>query len=236
MYSEKLESLIDAILADGKIEDNEMAVLKRAAEREGEDPDEIEIIVKGRLAKMQRSLASANAESKPQNPVSNKFGNVMKCPSCGAQIVGGSAKCPECGYNFSGIKANSSATKLAQELQRLTEKENEKRQEASGLISGLGKMYGSMFSQAAKTFTGERDPKVVLVENFPVPNTREDLLEFLTSIQTKAKKPTFFTKGSTHLAMDHAYWHLYSNCINKARISYANDPDFRFFFEDYMSR
>lgn len=238
MYSEKLESLIEAIIADGEIEESEMLVLKKAAVKEGEDPDELEIIVKGRLAKMQKAQA-AQVPPMPVEPVNlenAKHGNLMSCPSCGAQVIGGKAFCPECGYNFSNVKANSSAEKLAAKLQELVEKENANSPEATGILSGLGKAYGSMFSQAAKQLSGKKDPKVTCIENFPVPNTREDLLEFLTSIQPKAKKPSFFTKGNADLAMEHAYWALYSNCINKARVSFKDDPDFQYFFDDYNKR
>lgn len=228
MYSEKLESLIDAILADGVIEDNEMAVLKRAAEKEGEDPDELEIVIKGRLAKMQRANAQAMPPMPETSKANAKYGNVKKCPSCGAQIIGGTAKCPECGFNFSGIQVNSSAQRLANELQKLVEKEKK----SDGSIDGYANMVGSAYD----TMMGKQDPKVALIENFPIPNTREDLLEFLTSLQPKAKKPNFFTRNSTMYALSHAYWKLYGTCLNKARISYANDPDFNFFFEDYKKR
>ena len=57
MYSEKLENLIEAIIADGEIENSEMVVLKRAAAKEGEDPDELEVVVKGRLAQMKKKTA-----------------------------------------------------------------------------------------------------------------------------------------------------------------------------------
>lgn len=238
MYSEKLEGLIEAIIADGEIEESEMAVLKRAAEREGEDPDELEIVVKGRLAKMKKAQAQQMPPmpAEPVNLANAKHGNVMSCPNCGAEVIGGKACCPECGYNFTNIKANSSAEKLAKQLQELVEKEDARSSNAHGLISGLGEFYGSGLSAMAKQATGKKDPKATLVENFPVPNTREDLLEFLTSIQPKAKKPSFFTKNNATLALEHAYWSLYSNCINKARISYKDDPDFQYFFEDFKKR
>ena len=223
MYSEKLENLIEAIIADGEIENSEMVVLKRAAAKEGEDPDELEVVVKGRLAQMKKKTAE------PANLPNGKYGNVMLCPSCGAQIVGGKAQCPECGYNFTNIKSNSSAEKLAKGLQELVEKENAKE---LGLVSGLSNFYGTTLG----SWIGKKDPKAAYIENFPVPNTREDLLEFLTSVQSKAKKPSFFTRGRADLAIDHAYWNLYSNCINKARVSFKDDPDFRFFFEDYKHR
>lgn len=233
MYSEKLESLIEAILADGEIEDTEMAVLKKAAQKEGEDPDEVEIVARGRLAKLKK----AQAPSTPPPSMANaKQGNVMKCPNCGSPIIAGKASCPECGYFFTNVKANSSAEKLAAKLQELVEEENKDSSDSVGLLSGMNKFYGSAFSQLTKQASGKKDPKVILIETFPVPNTREDLLEFLTSIQPKSKKPSFFTKNNAALAMEHAYWKLYSNCINKARISFGDDSDFQFFFEDFRKR
>lgn len=222
MYSERIESLIEAILADGEIEESELRVLKKAAQREGEDPEEVEIVVRGRLAKMQKSQSVGVAV--PSNVPDAKQGNVMRCPNCGAEVVGGKAFCPECGYNFTNVKANSSAEKLAQKLQELSEKNG-----GPGLLSGLNSMLG-------KAYSGKKSPEAVCIENFPVPNTREDLLEFLTSIQPKAKKLNFFTKQKMEYEIPGAYWALYSNCINKARISFKNDPDFQFFFEDYNNR
>ena len=93
--------------------------------------------------------------------------------------------------------------------------------------------------------------KMDIIQNFPVPNNREDLIEFLTAIQPKAD-PTAPKKGMTgvsvpgiglvnsiinqHENLGYAYWVLYSNCINKARIGFANDPDFAPFFSFYDSK
>lgn len=223
MYSERLESLIEAIIADGEIEENELLALRKASIKEGEDPDEVEIVVKGRLAKMQKT--------------NGKLGNVMFCPSCGAQVIGGKAFCPECGYNFSNVKANSSAEKLAAKIQEEVDRQAAKEQNHSflgGALAGMGKAYFKTFS----TMAGVKDPIVAIIENFPVPNTREDLLDFLSSLQGKAKKKRF-TSGwdydNSYLIPD-AYWRLYCQCINKAKISFLNDPDFKMFFDDYNKR
>ena len=76
-------------------------MLKRAAAKEGEDPDELEVVVKGRLAQMKKKTAE------PANLPNGKYGNVMLCPSCGAQVVGGKAQCPECGYNLLSGESSS---------------------------------------------------------------------------------------------------------------------------------
>ena len=53
MYSKDLEQLIDAALADGIITDKERAVIKKRAEKEGIDLDEIDVYLDGRLAQLQ---------------------------------------------------------------------------------------------------------------------------------------------------------------------------------------
>jgi len=49
MYSKELEELISAAIADGVITDKERAVIRNRAEREGEDADEVEVYMEGRL-------------------------------------------------------------------------------------------------------------------------------------------------------------------------------------------
>ena len=54
MYSKELEELIDSVLADGVVTDQERTVLRKRALACGEDPDEVMIVVDGRLAKMKK--------------------------------------------------------------------------------------------------------------------------------------------------------------------------------------
>ena len=93
MYSKELEELIESVLADGVVTDQERTVLRKRAQACGEDPDEVMIVVDGRLAKMKKASA-------PTTPTVEKRGNIVKCPSCGAPIEAGSVKCAECGYVF----------------------------------------------------------------------------------------------------------------------------------------
>lgn len=49
-------------------------------------------------------------------PKSNKFGDVRKCPTCGAMVESFQTKCPECGYEFTNIEANNTTQKLLDAL------------------------------------------------------------------------------------------------------------------------
>lgn len=55
MFSKELEEIIEAALADGVLTDKERAVLHKRALAEGVDPDELDIVIDGRLAKIKKS-------------------------------------------------------------------------------------------------------------------------------------------------------------------------------------
>lgn len=110
MYSRELEELIESVLADGVLTDKERTVLRKRAQACGEDPDEVMVVVEGRLTKMNKQ------------PTNEKRGNVVKCPNCGATVDGGAVKCSECGYVFTNMKTNSSSERFAKELAALLDK------------------------------------------------------------------------------------------------------------------
>lgn len=55
LFSQRLEALISAALQDGELTDKERELLKRRVEKEGEDWDEVEMIIDARLAEMKDS-------------------------------------------------------------------------------------------------------------------------------------------------------------------------------------
>lgn len=63
-FSTRLETLISAALQDGVLTDKEREVLKRRAEADGEDWDEVEMIIEARLAEMHS--ATSPSVSQPE--------------------------------------------------------------------------------------------------------------------------------------------------------------------------
>ena len=211
MFSKELEEVIEAALADGALTDKERAVLHKRAQAEGVDPDELDIVIDGRLAKMKKQEDWLRP-APPKEATNQKYGNVLKCPSCGAQVVGGSAVCPECGYAFSNVGANSSYEKLSEKLEAIYAAYR-------GIVSFSIPIYG--VSKQAKE-------KANVIRMFPVPNTRADLLEFLASMsaQIQSMKTNQSMQVFEEETIRKAYKAKYEECVNKARISFANDPDF----------
>ena len=150
MYSKELEEIIEAALADGVLTDKERAILHKRALAEGVDPDELDVVIDGRLAKMKRSEDWLRP-TPPQNLSNHKLGNVVKCPSCGSQVIGGSAVCPECGYTFSNVSANSSAEKLQAKLDEFNRRQEE-RADKRGLASSVLHNVGTAFGGGSKSY------------------------------------------------------------------------------------
>lgn len=67
--------------------------------------------------------------------------------------------------------------------------------------------------------------KKEIIETFPIPNTKADLLEFLTSL-----KPRILDVENS---LSDAYYKKYAECIEKAKASFANDKQLRPFIEDF---
>lgn len=179
MYNEQMENLISAALADGVLTEKEKQVLFKRAQAMGIDLDEFEMVLDARLVELKKKEARENAQyqlemekakaAQKSAPKSEKFGDVRKCPACGAMVESFKTKCPECGHEFSNIEANSTTQKLVAELERC----NEQYQGRS--------FFGSIFGTDKNTIR-----KIEIIRNFPVPNTKEDLIEMLTLAHANA--------------------------------------------------
>jgi len=117
MYNEKLEQLIDAALTDGELTEKEKQILFKKAMVMGIDLDEFEMVLDARLTKLQQEKKAKEQEAAPK---SNKFGDVKKCPACGAIVQSFYGSCPECGYTFENVEANSAVKELSNLLQKAT--------------------------------------------------------------------------------------------------------------------
>lgn len=108
-------------------------------------------------------------------PKSDKHGDVKKCPSCGSMVQSFSTRCQDCGHDFKNIETNSSIQKL---FELLNAAENNR----SG---GTSSMFGKLQSVFGVTDVDKR--KIELISSFPIPTTKDDMLEFLSLALPKTK-------------------------------------------------
>lgn len=194
-FSKELEEVIEAALADGVLTDKERAVLHKKAAQEGVDPDELDVVVEGRLAKMKREEDWLRPTPPP---ATEKRGNVVKCPHCGSPIQAGAVKCEECGYVFTNVKANRSSELLASMLQGYVNKKYEHESDKGQDMANV-------------------------IRNFPVPTSKEDMIEFIASMLPKTFQTTADEGDSAHY-LPPAYLAKLEECILKAKVSFPGDP------------
>lgn len=169
-----MENLINAALADGVLTEKEKQVLFKRAQAMGIDLDEFEMVLDARLVELKKKEAREEKQhelemekakaAQKSAPKSNKYGDVRKCPACGAMIGAFTTVCPECGHEFVNVEANSTTKKLQETLEEI-DRNN------SSLFGGVTRFFGA---------DGATMKKVQAIQNFAIPNTKEDLLEFLT--------------------------------------------------------
>lgn len=217
MYNEQIENLINAALADGVLTEKEKQILFKKAESMGIDLDEFEMVLSSKLYEKQKAVEEERKKKSDAAPKSNKMGDVRKCPACGAIVSSYQVKCPECGYEFSEVAANSTAQLLAQKLNEVSE--NVGRMEFQDIKGFLG-ITVTASKQRQKEIAKE---SMRVVEAIPVPSSKADLLEFITSLA-----PRRYTDSADSDAelLAEAYDKKYQECINKAKINFGDDPMF----------
>jgi DNA-directed RNA polymerase subunit RPC12/RpoP len=114
--------------------------------------------------KFRPSCGTQAGGAAPARPEKEKVGNIRKCPACGAEVPAMTAVCAECGHEFSNVSVGG-------DIKQFFEKVVELEKEDGTAGSGLGASYA-----LTSYFQG-----------YPVPSTKEDILEFFMFCLTRAK-------------------------------------------------
>lgn len=193
-FSKNLEDVIEAALADGVLTEKERAVLHKKAMQEGVDPDELDVVIEGRLAKMKQEKDWL----RPTPPAFEKRGNVVKCPNCGAPVEAGTASCKECGYVFTNVKSNYSSERLAEKLEELVHKQYRDEEARGNAMANV-------------------------IRNFPIPTSKDDMIEFITSMLPKTFQIADNPDESAYY-LPPAYLAKVEECVLKAKVAFPDDP------------
>lgn len=166
----------------------------------------------------------------PSTPINGQrvqeyVGKIFKCPHCGSVINQSTVICPDCGMRISGVSALSSVQEFSQQLMEI-ERSRKK----------------SKFSDLYLQSTNPTDTqKLTLIRNFPIPNTIEDVQEFMllavANIDVKLSKNTatgkmtsFLNSGNVDLSMgktiSDAWIAKMQQVYQKAELMFPNEPAF----------
>lgn len=129
-------------------------------------------------------------------------GELHKCPNCGEVLSSFMTNCPSCGYEFRDIEVADAVQEFTFKLEQI---------EAKALKKGLEKQ--------------KENEKINLIRNFSVPNTKEDIFEFLVLSSTNINLKNW----SLNVAIDpltEAWIIKLEQVYQKAELLFGDDSDF----------
>lgn len=142
-------------------------------------------------------------------------GKIHKCPNCGEVLNSFIANCPACGYELRDSRNSSAVQELALKIEEIESKRDR--------TKVFTKILGAYNLGDGLTKTDEQ--KISLIRNFPIPNTKEDLYEFLilskSNIEIDAYENTQIK--SARLAVSDAWKAKFEQAYQKAKLLFNND-------------
>lgn len=226
--SPRLNSLINAAVADGEISDMERNVLIRNAQQEGVSMDEFVMILEARLYEQQQVLRARQQEADNKQkaaaavnvaPIPGRPSRpqLRKCPACG-EIINDvlTTKCDKCGYDFDLTAEKSSESSW----ERLTAKIEEVRGKQDNNIL-TNNIFTHVLSGRVPEIEEEKQIASI-ISNFPVPSGKQDLLDFFASCTPLAKADKFYDGGDL---VEVAYYAKAQQVLIKARVLMKNDKE-----------
>lgn len=145
-------------------------------------------------------------------------GELHKCPNCGELLEAFTTKCPSCGYELRGAKNSSSVREFAAKLEAI---EAGREQRKSNPIKNL------YFGQS---LTKTDEQKISLIRSFAIPNTKEDLYEFLilsvSNIDVDSYENDNQLRNDARKAVSDAWKAKFEQAYQKAKLIFADDPKF----------
>lgn len=121
-------------------------------------------------------------------------GNLHKCPNCGEVLNSFVTNCPTCGHEIRDTQGVSSVRQLAIKLGQLESKRPPKK--GTNIL--------------AQTFSGGTqlqsidEQKIDLIRNFSIPNTKEDVLEFIVLAAANIDLKVYGLDSSRYQMLDPA--------------------------------
>lgn len=166
-------------------------------------------------------------------------GEIRKCPNCGGIVNSFELRCGSCGHEIRGAKGSSVVSEFARKLEEI-----EKSRKEDKPVRGLIGAYASMFEASMGNANPVDKAKANFIMNFAIPNTKEDILEFMilansnidpTVIAGMANGSGYKEYQSQKTVMT-AWKSKMDQAYQKAKMSFGNDPDFQNIEEIYRQK
>ena len=240
MYDERIEGLINAALADGELTEKEKQILFKNAQAQGIDLDEFEMVLTARLAEARKRMGKDSTANKP----AKKDNGVRKCPSCGGVLESFATRCPYCGAEIRTTQVAGSMEKFTEELASLDSMKLDYDGEEKKKIGCLTIILWILFywilipyhiiriclaAYRDPDFDGVDKRKQDFILNAPVPNSKEDLLEFIILCSNRIENigylQMFTSRAATLTGWNNIWLKKLEALEAKSKIAMKNDSE-----------
>lgn len=135
----------------------------------------------------QSTPTAATSKNSKDEPITERKtvyeGYIHKCPNCGEVLDSFVAKCPACGYEIRDGRSTNSVKEFASRLERVEAQKMpvfEEKKSVMKMVFGKDFKDKDEAEEAKNNFDEQKQQeKASLIVNYSVPNTREDILEFM---------------------------------------------------------
>lgn len=161
---------------------------------------------------------ATGAQSQSQGQRVQSFaGEIRKCPNCGEVLSAFEIKCHSCGYELQNVKGSKAVTELAEAIAKLEATRPPQTKKRFGAPSNMS------VSPTDRSIAN-------IIQSFAIPNTREDILEFMILASTNIDTDALDSKDSSYSAsqklVTNAWIAKFEQSYQKAKIAFGNSPEF----------
>ena len=135
-------------------------------------------------------------------------GKIHKCPNCGEIVEAFQDDCPACGFQFRNAQATSSVKELADKLEEIANEPNPPKR--TTLFT---------YSDAYVNISDKASRQVSLIRNYSIPNTYEDIWEFLILASSNIHEREYGTaQTKDEEALSNAWKSKFEQAYQKAKL------------------
>lgn len=156
-------------------------------------------------------------------------GKIYKCPNCGENVESFAAFCPSCGFELRDVKASDTIRELARKLEAI-----------DAQTESNGNKFKNRKGSNHNSITEKDKQKVSLIRNYPIPNTREDLYEFLimasSNVDMNYADEGDDARSEGEKALSNAWKAKYEQAYQKASLIFGGTKEFQELNKTYSNK